>query len=113
MAYGTAPAGKTVARMGTAAVKLVAWTDGMAYDFRTPKSGLESSITTEGRGRLKIGLMTLALTWSDIASVATRTTSASAPRARRRVKRRHAATMSGPLNRPGSVSAIMMGSSAG
>jgi len=91
--------------------KFTACDDGKERLCRTPKSGLASAISTEGRVRPTIGFSTLEESWSEQAIASARTRTPSLPR---RPRSRNAAprrTRSGILNTPGLERARRIGSS--
>jgi len=92
---------------------LVACPDGKALVRRIPKSGFESSITTEGRARLKIGFRTLELSWSPAAIVSARISTPTTPRRPRVRTSAPRSTKIGILRGPGSVRKRMTASSHG
>ncbi len=97
--------------IGAAAKKFVAWDEGKERLCRTPKSGLASATSTDGRARPTIGFSTFEASWSEQASVSARTTTAMRPRFPRSRKRTPSSTRSGILNAPGLERALMIGSS--
>lgn len=103
--------GTTYPTIGAAVKKFTACDDGNERLCRTPKSGLLSTISTEGRVRLTIGFSTLDDSWSEHAMATASTRTPRRPRRPRSRKTTPTSARSGILKTPGLERARMIGSS--